>query len=220
MKTIIVLCMSVLAILPAPARAAEPDIARDVARLEQAYESLSDMQAVFSQQSSSGAVPVVQRASGRVYFKKKGKMLWQYETPEEQHIILDGTTLWVYLPDEKQAMKNNFATIPQHIVVDLFRGKMEILKKFKAAYALRAPDDTADQVVLELEPLEPDPMIASLVVRLDPRSYLVEQSSLTDALGNRTVLTFQDIRVDQGLSDSLFEFTPPRGVDVFEPPQL
>ena len=220
MKLIITACAALLlSILPMNAVGATGDIAQEVKKLEQAYESLKDMQAAFQQETRSGAIAVVQRAEGRVYFKKVGKMLWKYETPEEQLIVLDGKTLWFYLPAEKQAMKNNFTTLPQHIVADLFRGRMDVLSKFRAQFMQRTPDDTSDQVILELVPIEYDPTLSKLVLWLDPASYLIRKTSLLDAFGNRTELMFEDIKVDQGLSDSLFTFTPPGGVDVFEPPQ-
>ena len=209
-----------VAALPMNAFGDTGDIAQEVRKLEQVYESLNDMQAAFQQETRSAAIAVVQKAEGRVYFKKAGKMLWKYETPEEQLIVLDGKTLWFYLPAEKQAMKNNFTTVPQHIVADLFRGRMDVLSKFKAGIVPRSADDTGDQVVLELVPLEYDPTLSKLVLWLDPASSLIQKTSLLDAFGNRTELWFQDIKVDQGLSDSLFTFTPPSGVDVFEPPQL
>lgn len=220
MKLIITACASLLlSSFPLSAFGASADVAQEVKKLERAYDALKDMQASFQQQTSSGAVAVVQQASGRVYFKKQGKMLWKYEAPEEQQIILDGKTLWVYLPEEKQAMKNNFTTVPQHIVVDLFRGRIDILERYRAAFAERAPADAGPEIMLELVPIEPDPTLASLILFLDPATSLVRKSILTDAFGNRTELTFGDIRIDQGLADSMFEFTPSRGVDIFEPPQ-
>ncbi|HIE00862.1 MAG TPA: outer membrane lipoprotein carrier protein LolA, partial [Thiotrichaceae bacterium] len=29
------------------------------------------------------------------YFKKPKKMRWDYETPDKQEIVTDGTTLWI-----------------------------------------------------------------------------------------------------------------------------
>ena len=209
-----------VAMVPMNAVGDPGDIGPAVKKLEQAYESFQDMQAAFKQETVSGAIAVVQQAAGRVYFKKAGKMLWKYETPEEQLIVLDGKTLWFYLPAEKQAMKNNFSIIPQHIVADLFRGKMDVLDKFKVRFAPREPGDAADQITLELVPIEPDPTVSKLIVWLDPANYLIRKTSLTDSFGNRTDLLFQDIKVDQGLPDSMFAFTPPSDVDIFEPPQL
>ncbi len=209
-----------VAVLPLSAAAGSTDVAQQIARLEKAYETLQDMQAAFQQETVSGAVAVVQQATGRVYFKKQGKMLWKYETPEEQHIILDGTTLWFYQPEEKQAMKNNFTVVPQHIVVDLFRGRIDILQRYRAAAVAPDPEDTSGFLVIELAPIEHDPMLSRLVLWLDPESFLVRKTALFDAFGNRTDLAFSDIKVDQSLPDSLFAFTPPPGVDVFEPPQL
>lgn len=218
LRLAVLLCVMVSA-LPLNAFAAD-DVAQAVKKLEQAYEALKDMQTVFQQETRSGAVGVVQKAAGRVYFKKIGKMLWKYETPEAQHIILDGKSLWVYLPEEKQAMHNNFSSIPQHIVVDLFRGRIDIQSKFSVSFAQPQAGETPGQVMLVLVPIEPDPTLSRLVLWLDPQRFLVRKSSLTDAFGNCTDLTFEDIRVDQGLSDELFAFSPPPGVDVFEPPQL
>ena len=209
-----------VALLPLNAAGDSGGVEQDVKKLEQAYESLQDMQAVFQQETRSGAIAVVQQAVGRVYFKKGGKMLWHYETPEEQLIVLDGKTLWIYQPVEKQAMKNNFSIIPQHIVADLFRGKMDVLDKFTVIPVPRGTNDTSDLVVLELVPIESDPTVRKLVLWLDPTSYLVRKTLLTDGFGNCTELTFQEIKVDQGLSDSVFAFTPPSDVDVFEPPKL
>ncbi len=220
MKVRIVTVLLFLAVLPLNVSGDTGDVQREVGKLEQAYESLQDMQAAFKQKTTSGAIAVVQQAAGRVYFKKTGKMLWKYETPEEQLIVLDGKTLWFYLPAEKQAMKNNFTTVPQHIVADLFRGRMDVQEKYKVRLMPREQGDSGDHVLLELVPIEPDPTLSKLVLRLDPKRYLVRSTLLTDAFGNCTELMFEDIRVDQGLPDSLFAFTPPGDVDIFEPPQL
>jgi len=217
---IITLFFLLASALPFNAVGGTGDVEREVKKLEQAYESFKDMQAGFKQETTSGAVAVVQHAAGRVFFKKKGKMLWKYETPEEQLIFLDGKTLWFYLPAEKQAMKNNFSTVPQHIVGDLFRGRIDILAKFKACFAARGPQETTEQIMLELAPIEPDPTLSKIVLWIDPTNYMVRRTVMLDAFGNRTELIFQDIVVDQGLPDTLFVFTPPHGVDVFEPPQL
>jgi outer membrane lipoprotein carrier protein len=220
MQWIAAILFVLVTMLPMSAIGDPGDVGPTVKRLEQAYEAFQDMQAAFKQETTSGAIGVVQRAAGRVYFKKAGRMLWKYETPEEQLIVLDGKTLWFYLPAEKQAMKNNFSIIPRHIVADLFRGSMDVLEKFKVRFAPREPDDAPGQVMLELVPVEPDPTVSKLIVWLDPVSYMIRKTSLTDSFGNRTDLSFEDIKVDQGLSDSMFAFTPPEGVDVFEPPQL
>jgi outer membrane lipoprotein-sorting protein len=39
-------------------------------------------------------------------------------------------------------------------------------------------------------------------------------------MGNRTLLKFSAIIIDKGLSDSLFMFTPPPGVEIYEPPAV
>lgn len=219
MKSTMTVLLLVLFCLPVHAVAESADVTSAVKKLEQAYISLQDMQASFRQKTSSGSVAVVQEAVGRVYFKKQGKMLWKYDAPEEQLIVLDGKTLWFYLPAEKQAMKNNFSVIPRHIVTDLFRGQMDVLGKFKAAFVPRDSETPDGHIAIELVPLEPDPTVAKLVLLIGQNDYLVRRTELTDMFGNRTELVFKDISIDRGLDDSLFEFVPPPDVDIFEPPQ-
>ena len=112
------------------AHSAHSEIDRCISKLENRYESMKDFHAFFIQETRQASIKMSRKAEGEVFFKKGGKMLWHYKTPEVQKIILDGKNLWVYLPEEKQVMKNNFSTIPSHIVVDLFRGKIDIQGHF------------------------------------------------------------------------------------------
>ncbi len=104
----------------------------------------------------------VEKGSGSVWFKKPGKMLWEYKTPQAQKIILDGKNLWFYVPEDKQVMKNNFSTIPQHIVVDLFRGKIAIQEKFKVSFIQEEMKNSRKEISLELIPLAYDPTVKKL----------------------------------------------------------
>ena len=197
---------------------AQSEIDRHISKLEDRYESMKDFRADFEQETSQSSIKIVQKAKGEVYFKKGGRMLWHYNEPEKQQIILDGKNLWIYLPDEKQVMKNNFNIIPTHIVVDLFRGKINIQHKFKVIYVQNIVKSGKSEIVLELVPLIYDPTLTKLILHINPEKYFITSSAIEDEFGNVTVLKFINISVDSGIKDSLFIFKPPPGVDVFEPP--
>ena len=112
-------------------------------------------------------------------------MLWEYKTPQVQKIILDGKTLWFYVPDDKQVMKNNFSTIPQHIVVDLFRGKIAIQEKFKVAFIQEEMKNSRKEISLELIPLAYDPTVKKLTLWVDPEKFYIMRTCLEDEFGTK-----------------------------------
>lgn len=212
LEMLLLMCMSVVA--------AESDLDRYVTGLEKRYAAMQDFRADFEQQTRLASVNYIEKGHGTVAFKKGGKMLWHYKAPEEQKVILDGKNLWFYVPKEKQVMKNNFSTIPQHIVVDIFRGQINIRERFTVT--LLPPDgtDAAQIAALELIPREYDPTVKKLILWMDTQKNIITRTQLEDDLGTRTVLSFIKIEIDKGIKDSLFEFTPPKGVEVFEPPKV
>jgi outer membrane lipoprotein-sorting protein len=77
-----------------------------------------------------------------------------------------------------------------------------------------------DTTVLKLSPKTAQPNLKSLTLWVDRKNYCITRSSLEDEMGNRTLLKFSAITIDKGLSDSLFMFTPPPGVEIYEPPAV
>jgi len=219
MVTIVLAAAVMLAGMAAPALGAPFELNSFVDRLEEVYGAMQDLSARFAQETSLRSVKQVERASGDVSFKKGGKMLWHYTAPEVQQFILDGKNLWVYLPEEKQVMKDSFAALPQHIVLDLFSGNIDIQQRFRVALAPQQPAPPAAEVVLELVPREPNPAITKLTLWVDPATYHIVKSVLDNEMGNSTVMLFSHIRVNKGIDDALFQFVPPPGAEIFEPPR-
>src|SRR5262249_62019813 len=44
-------------------------------------------------------------SGGKLSFEKPNRMRWDYRPPDEQTIVGDGETLWIYQPGEKQVIK-------------------------------------------------------------------------------------------------------------------
>ena len=69
-------------------------------------------------------------------------------------------------------------------------------------------------MVLDLTPKQPQPLMARLIVSVDPKSWLVRQAVVHDELGNTVTVRFGETVVNSGLSDALFVFVPPPGATV------
>lgn len=43
--------------------------------------------------------------SGTVYFRRPGKMRWEYESPEQKLFLVDGKRVWLYVPADRTASR-------------------------------------------------------------------------------------------------------------------
>ncbi len=204
-----------------PARAAAPSLDQALAAIERTYRGITDLKAPFQQSSFNRSLNQTVQAQGMLYFKKPGRLRWEYQTPTPQEIVSDGTRLWVYTPELKQV---NVAPAPEALAGpagSFLQGLGEVREHFQARFLNPAqPTDREGRVVLDLAPKQPRPMLARLIVSVDPASWLVRTAVVHDELGNAVTVRFGEVAVNSGLPDSLFVFTPPPGVAVVPAPGL
>jgi len=75
-----------------------PDPAKTIAHLlEQHYHNARTLRAVFLQRYSEGPKDA-RIESGTVFFRRPGQMRWEYDSPEQKLFLVDGKTVWFYVP--------------------------------------------------------------------------------------------------------------------------
>jgi outer membrane lipoprotein carrier protein len=214
------LCLTlILAALPGPGSraAAAPTLDEVVSALEQAQRRVTDLKAPFRQAAHNKALNQTIDARGTLYLKKPGKLRWEYQTPTPQEIVSDGTRLWIYTPELKQV---NVSAAPAALAGpagSFLHGLGQVRAHFEARFLNPAqPTDAEGLVVLDLAPKRPQPLLARLILSVDPKSWLVRQAVVHDELGNTVTVRFGETVVNSGLADSLFVFVPPPGVAVVQ----
>ncbi len=75
-----------------------------VKAMEQKYAKANGLQAVFLERYYDNG-KLVRAESGRAYFRKPGKMRWEYEKPEKNLFLVDGKYAWFYTPVDRTATK-------------------------------------------------------------------------------------------------------------------
>ena len=65
------------------------------------YEKVLTYEADFIQKSYIKMMDKTQDVKGTVSIKKPGKMKWSYGAPDTQILISNGSTLWLYVPEEE-----------------------------------------------------------------------------------------------------------------------
>ncbi|MDI7258855.1 MAG: outer membrane lipoprotein chaperone LolA [Thermodesulfobacteriota bacterium] len=184
-----------------------------LAEIQSRYEKTNDFEAGFLQEYIGKVMRQSQKGEGKVFFKKKGMMRWDYKVPN-QKIISNGQTVWIYQPDENQAVEYNAERMIKEF--GFLVGEGDLRRDFKLLSINESPSQREDHIVLEMTPKEFHPAVSKLSLTVDKKTYFIVQVDVFDGLGNVTRTRFMDIRTNINLSSSFFQFKVPPGTEVIK----
>jgi outer membrane lipoprotein carrier protein len=192
--------------------AAAASVQTVVKKLQARYDSTKGFRADFAQEVQSATLGQKVEARGQVYFRKPGRMRWEFVEPE-QLLVSDGKFLWLYQPSEKQVIKTPFeSAFRSHTPASFLLGIGRIDQDFTASLT----GETKETYSLRLTPKKDPEAIGSLDLEVNTKTFDITQATITDPLGNTTRLWFSNISREVPLKDTLFRFTIPPGVDVVD----
>lgn len=149
----------------------------------------------------------VERATGTFDLTRPGKMRWDYHTPDEQQIVVDGKHVWVYDIDLAQVSVRPVADIQADIPLAWLLFNEPIEKSYQII-----PAGSRDGLTwFNLRP-RGNTFFQSIEIGLkDGVMYAVWMYQTSD---NITKVRFNNVRVNERIPSRAFEFTPPQGTDV------
>ena len=215
-----------LGLFVVPQSAEEPS--RYIKLFENTYRRASTLRTTFLEQySESGRV--LRTESGIAYFRRPGKMRWEYEAPEKNLFLVDGKSAWFYVPADHTVTR-----VPAKQSTDwrtplaLLAGEVKLSRicaRVDLATTLK-PENAGDVVLSCL--LKGSTTNASHAAWHDPvdanrDTLILEVAQDTNQLV-RTVMRgsggvdiefrFKDWQFDPPLPDSFFRFEVPPGVAI------
>jgi len=204
------------------------DTAIHVKRLEALYRGARTLQVTFLERYSENG-RVVRIEAGVAYFRRPGKMRWEYQSPEKNVFLVDGKTAWFYVPGDHTVTR-----VPAKQSTDwrtplaLLAGEMK-LSRICARVDLAADEkpDKDGNVVLSC-PLKgsetaADPASKNGVAHAKRDLLLLEVAHDTNQLVRIAVreaggvdieFKFKDWQFDPAVPDSFFRFEVPPGVAI------
>ena len=199
--------------VPVPDERPRPP-AEDLARaLQQRYDGIRDFSADFVHTYQGGVLRRKATERGKVLIKKPGKMRWTYEAPEDKLFVSDGVKMYSYVPADRQVVVTTLPADSQATSPALFlAGKGNLVRDFTASYG-KLDGSSQDAWVLTFVPRQKEREYASITVAVDD-ALRIRVLETVDAQGGRSRFEFTNLKENLGLSDKLFAFTIPRGVDV------
>ena len=205
-----------------------------VTTLEQGYRTMTDLQADFAQRTAIGSLKREEKGHGELLMKRgnggAAMFRFNYVKPKQQ-IICNGKSVWYYLPENRQVMLADAATLfsgGNAIALSYLTGLGQISRDFAITFVGDGQDKKGNYV-LELVPKKPTQAMSKLQLTVAAEAvtrYLASgaaevafplvASVLFDPLGNRTTIEFSKIRVNRGLANDRFSFKIPAGVEVIK----
>jgi outer membrane lipoprotein carrier protein len=200
-------------------------------RLQARYRAAKTLQATFLERYMEGG-RVVRSEAGTAYFRRPGKMRWEYQSPENNLFLVDGKTAWFYVPADHTvtrvpAKKSDDLRTP----MALLAGEMKVSRvcaRVEVATAVlpQSPANAVLQCLLRGE--------NSVTTAGNSKDAVSQESDSSDAAFFEVVRDTGDLvrilvresggvdvefrfsrwQLDPPLDDSLFRFEVPKGVAI------
>jgi outer membrane lipoprotein carrier protein len=188
-----------------------PNLETTLTRLQQRYDCSRSLQANFDETLSSPG-GMTRTRKGTVYFRKVGRMRWEFAAPSEGTVVSDGKIVYDYEKDLNQVVELPVSKALKSSATAFLLGLGNIRHDFKVSMPPASSSDGLTHVILI-----PKGGGDTMDLGLDPKSYDIVNFKLTNQVGGVTELKFRDIRTNVTLDDSLFSFTVPQGADIVRP---
>lgn len=192
---------------------ADGDAAKTLDAVQKRYDAVQDLRASFKQTSFSAALGKETEASGTVVVKRPGKMRWEYAQPDGRVIVLDGSTIRIWNPADKQLQIAPLSAQNVSPTALGFLMGQAVLRDSFTAKPLSEPGRS--ERGLELRP-KSDSGFQSLALWLDPKTLQLRESVVVDLFGNRTRVRFEQIAENRGVDPSAFQLEAPPGAEVID----
>ncbi len=178
--------------------------------VEAKYFKASTLIADFNEADESATTKQIKKSSGKIQFKRPGKLHWETLKPDHNILISDGKKFWFYTPpfDESEAgqyLEKNASQVQtkfaQGLLAGTFsynvsNGSMTVKQKSATDFVVVPKKGTGGTV-------------KEATLHVDPAQKLIVGVDLSHRGGNKTNISLSNIRLGQPLDDSLFHFTPP-----------
>jgi outer membrane lipoprotein carrier protein len=215
MKRLWLLFSLLVLAIPALAAAQAVDVHQLAEAVDRRYNRLQSLQADFTEIYQGAGLNRTE--SGTLWLKRPGKMRWEYRQPRAKLFLTNGKTAWFYVPGEQQARRAPIKKLEDlRSPLRYLLGKTKLEKEFEGLslapdVAPLAPGD----VVLRGVPKGQGERITQVLLEITPGKE-INRIVIEEADGSRTEFRFRDQQENVQISEQLFQFTPPPGVEIVE----
>jgi outer membrane lipoprotein carrier protein len=183
-------------------------------KIQKRYSSLDDASAKFSEKVSFKYAKIEQSFTGTVKMKKGNK--YRIES-QQQTLVTDGKTVWLYTPAQKQVLIDTYKNDPHSFSPE--RMLLGLPKNFQATLLNEDATIAGASYVLKLAPktnTESTKLFKSMKVWVAEKDWSIRKIEYIDLNETTTVYVLTALQFDTGVPDDAFKFAPPANTDVVD----
>jgi outer membrane lipoprotein carrier protein len=180
-----------------------------IEELKYHIEQINDFTATIAQEKRISLFNSTITSSGLIKWKKPNLLFISLDAPDTSKLIFDGTTFWMYYPDEriveKYSMRENKNLPHSFFMLPMINNLME--RNHIQNITLQA-----DNITLDVTPS--GSVFKTTKLLFSKKNWLIKRIEMVEKDGDSTVVIFSNITINSNIPDETFTFTPPQGVTV------
>jgi outer membrane lipoprotein carrier protein len=205
------LLFSLAAMSVAFARQSDLTVKDVTEKMQRRYEMIDDMTADFVKHVKLGFSNMEQNYSGRIQIKKPGKLRME---AENESIVTDGVTVWLYSPANNQVIVDNYKENQNSVSPESFM--LNLPQNYYSTLMGIEKGRVGSIVTLKLVPKDDRAFVRSVKVILDDDTWIVRKIVILDVNDTETTYSIKDMKLNTNVSDERFVYVPPAGVEVVD----
>lgn len=199
-----------VSVAPTP-RPSDVDLERVLTAVQKRHAGLQRLTTTVRQVSRVKPLDTIRRRTSRLQFQKPALLRWEYAAPDPVLYVADGSVLWMYQPDENLAVKLTVTESQLEAALRFMFG----LDDVRASFDVTLDASLAPLAYhLHLVPRKTQQHYRRLTLVVDPKSFDIRETFVTDPLDNVHQYIFDDPDHDAPIPPEAFVFTPPAGTTV------
>ena len=151
----------------------------------------------------------VQETRGELKASRPGRFYWETGAPLKQFIVSNGDTVEVYDPDLEQVTIHQLDDQVQSTPALLLSGEVDNLHETYEVYQRGVGSQVRE---FRLVPRSADSLFTSL--RLSFSDGVLQEMRMEDSLGQLSILSFENVTLNEAIDNDVFRLDYPEGVDV------
>jgi outer membrane lipoprotein carrier protein len=133
-------------------------------------------------------------------------MRWVYTKPDLKELVINSL---VYIQNAKTIFNSK-------LTIRFLSGIGKLKDDFQVNFSQPTATDEEGNYILDLVPKGFEAGIEKILLVVNKSNFQIMEFSLTDIYGNVTQIIFKNMKTNTKLLDTLFTFTPPPGVEIYD----
>jgi len=201
----------ILAALSVSTWAADSNLDQLLRTVESRYNRIKTLQVLFTETYTKPREPK-RTESGLLMLRRPGRMRWDYSQPKGKLFISDGKSLYLYTAAENRAEHMKLQeTDDMRAPLAFLLGNLKFQKEFQNINGVQEAAGTR----VTAEPKK-DNLPYSKVEFLVTAEAVIREVKVVSFDNSVLHFVFDQEKVNPPLDDKLFQFQPPKGVEVVE----